>query len=150
MSGAAPIPGDPLAKRRGGIILPIVLIIALLLSAAILTFVRRSVIDGVIVKNRQAAYSAEALARGGIRIATGFLFVHRYQEELARVQNKGTGGATLEDPWARLHEKPLNTSWGASSPFGSRMPECASTSTRWFRDGDLWTNRSPRPRPRSS
>ena len=51
--------------RRSGVVLAMVLILALVLSAAVLTFTRRAVIDRMIVRNRENLASAEALARGG-------------------------------------------------------------------------------------
>jgi type II secretory pathway component PulK len=93
-------------------VLPLVLVIALLLSAAILSFVRRSVVDSMMVRNRQATHSADALARGGIHVATGILFIQRYSEDIAALENRGRGGTTLMDPWATLHQAPFETQGG--------------------------------------
>jgi type II secretory pathway component PulK len=54
--------------RKSGVVLAMVLILALLLSAAVITFTRRAVIDRMIVRNRENLASAEALARGGVQI----------------------------------------------------------------------------------
>ena len=62
-----------------------VLIMALLLSVALVTLSRRAVIDTMIIRNRDNAARAEALARGGIRIATGVLMHDAFTtEELAK------------------------------------------------------------------
>ncbi|MBW2421690.1 MAG: general secretion pathway protein GspK [Deltaproteobacteria bacterium] len=59
--------------RKSGVVLAMVLILALVLSAAVVTFTRRAVMDRMIVRNRENLASAEALARGGVQIATGIL-----------------------------------------------------------------------------
>lgn len=100
--------------RRSGIVLPLVLIIALLLSTSIVTFVRRSVVDGMIVRNRDKAAAAAALARGGIRIATAVLFQDRTSKQLRTLSEGATPGATLDDLWARVGDASLSTFWGAT------------------------------------
>ena len=85
--------------RRGnaGVVLLVVLFFALLLSASVVSFAKRSTIDAMITRNREAASRADALARGGIQLARALLLEDRLQE---------AAGAslpidTLEDPWAR-------------------------------------------------
>jgi general secretion pathway protein K len=95
-----------------GVVLPLVLIIALLLSAAILTFVQRSIVDGMIVRNRDKAAAAEALARGGAQIAFAIAVHDRYAKLMAQLGGSGQAGATLEDVWARAALSPLETEWG--------------------------------------
>ena len=51
---------------------------------SIITFSRRAVIDTMIVRNRDAAATAEALARGGLRIATAVLIADRLTKNLAQ------------------------------------------------------------------
>jgi type II secretory pathway component PulK len=58
----------PAKHRQSGVVLAMVLILALVLSAAVVTFTRRAVIDRMIVRNRDQTASAEALARGGVEI----------------------------------------------------------------------------------
>ena len=55
--------------RKAGIVLAMVLILALLLSTAIITFTRRAIVDKMIATNRNATAQAEALARGGVQLA---------------------------------------------------------------------------------
>ncbi len=100
--------------RRGGLVLPLVLIIALLLSSAILAFVRRSAVDGLIVQNRSKAAAAAALARGGISIATAVLFQDRQSKQLQRMSEGAMRGATLQDLWARMGKTSLSTIWGGT------------------------------------
>ena len=92
-----------------GVVLPLVLIIALLLSAAILTFVQRSIVDGMIVRNRDKAAAAEALARGGAQIAFAIAVHDRYAKLMAQLGGSGQAGATLEDVWARAALSPLES-----------------------------------------
>lgn len=96
------------ARRRRGFVLVIVLVFALLLSASVATLTRRAVVDAMITSNRDRAAEAEALARGGLRLATALLL-----EDLVRQQ----AGESLpieagEDVWARAPE--LETESGAS------------------------------------
>jgi type II secretory pathway component PulK len=105
---------QPARQPKRGIVLPLVLIIALLLSAAILTFVQRSIIDGLIVRNRDKAAAAEALARGGVPIAIAILVHDRYAKSLATVEAGANPGATLEDVWAKAAMSPLETEWGGT------------------------------------
>ena len=75
----------------------VVLFFALLLTSSIATFTRRSVVDALVARNRDAAARAEALARGGVRMATALLI----QDRIA----KQTSGAQLDshlDPWYRI------------------------------------------------
>lgn len=100
-------------RRQGGIVLPLVLIIALMLSAAILTFVRRSVIDGMVIRNRNRAAAAEALARGGIQIGMGVVFIDRVQKYRNSSLNGGNlPGASEADLWSKIGPSVLKTKWG--------------------------------------
>jgi len=79
-----------------GVVLLVVLFFALLLTSAIATFLRRSTVDAMISRNRDAAARAEALARGGIRLGGALLLEDRIRE---------AAGASLPldtelDPWA--------------------------------------------------
>jgi len=100
-------------RRHQGIILPLVLIMGLMLSAGIFTFVRRSVVDGLLVTNRDDGAAAMALARGGIQIATAVLFQQRYEAQMLTLDGKNAG-STLDDFWARIASSSLTTSWGGS------------------------------------
>ncbi len=61
-------------------VLLVVLFFALLLAASIVSFVKRSTIDAMISRNRDAASRADALARGGIRLAGALLLEDRLRE----------------------------------------------------------------------
>ncbi|MCZ6462916.1 MAG: type II secretion system minor pseudopilin GspK [Proteobacteria bacterium] len=98
------------SKRQSGIVLALVLILAMVLSTAVITFLRRAVIDSAIVHNRDAVAQAEALARGGVRLATALLLEDLANETLGA----GTGpGETLQDVWARVGKHVLMTQDGA-------------------------------------
>ena len=67
-------------RRQRGVVLLVVLFFALLLASSVATFVRRSTIDAMITRNREAAARADALARGGIRLAGALLLEDRLRE----------------------------------------------------------------------
>jgi len=79
-----------------GVVLLVVLFFALLLTSGVATFLRRSTVDAMISRNRDAAARAEALARGGIRLGGALLLEDRLRE--------GAGASlpldTELDPWA--------------------------------------------------
>lgn len=82
--------------RKGGVVMLIVLFFALLLASGVATFLRRSTIDAMISRNRDAAARAEALARGGVRLGEALLLEDRLRE---------SAGASLpldteQDAWA--------------------------------------------------
>jgi type II secretory pathway component PulK len=94
----------PQARNRG-VVLAMVLILALLLSAAVVSFIRRAVIDTVITRNHDAAAQAEALARGGVRLATALVVQDRSQdprlmslEEFEELMARGDEQDTAEEP----------------------------------------------------
>lgn len=99
-------------RRERGIVLPLVLIIGLLLSAAIVTFVRRSVVDKMVVDNRDRGAEAAALARGGVQIATAVLFEDRLQKLIA-ARDGQAAISSLDDAWAKLHTSPMVVESGA-------------------------------------
>ncbi len=101
----------PPEKRERAIVLPLVLIIGLLLSASVVTFVHRSVVDKLVVVNRDRGAAAAALARGGVQIALAVLFEDRLQK-IVQAQEGEPSGSSLEDLWARLANHPLTTDWG--------------------------------------
>ena len=98
-------------REERGIVLPLVLIIGLLLSASVVTFVHRSVVDKLVVVNRDRGEAAAALARGGVQIAIAVLFEDRLQK-IIQQQSGEPSGSSLEDLWARLANQPLKTDWG--------------------------------------
>lgn len=100
MTGRAP-------KRQGGVVLMVVLFFTVLLTASIATFQRQSVVDALIVRNREDGAQAEALARGGIRIAQALLIQDRIDEEAL-----GQAGDDHQDLWARFGQEPIEVGGG--------------------------------------
>ena len=82
--------------RQRGIVLIVVLFFVLLTVSGVATFLRRASIDGMIARNRDHGARADALARGGVQLATAILLQDRLDE----------GGdlrvETREDLWARI------------------------------------------------
>lgn len=114
---------DPIARsvherheRQSGVVLALVLILALMLSAAIITFSRRAVIDTMIVRNRDDAAQAEALARGGLRLAIPILLEDRLSKGLQAFGvpeiRPVTPGNTTDDFWNQLRDYDLTNSAG--------------------------------------
>jgi general secretion pathway protein K len=86
------------ARRREGVVLLVVLFFVLLLTSSIATFLRRVAVDAGVATNRDRARQAEALARGGVRLAQVLLL-----EDL-RLQ-QGQGVPKVDSPhsvWARV------------------------------------------------
>ncbi len=83
-------------RRESGVVLVLVLVFLLLMVSSVATFQRRAVLDATIVQNRDAVARAEALARGGVRLAWALLL-----EDLLRESQGGLGAETRYDVWAR-------------------------------------------------
>jgi general secretion pathway protein K len=82
-------------RSRRGVVLLVVLFFALLLASTITTFLRRSTVDSIVSHNRDDAARAEALARGGVRLAEALLIEDRLTE-----QAKGARSDSSLDAWA--------------------------------------------------
>lgn len=93
--------------RQRGFVLVVVLFFTLLLSSTIATFARRSRLDAVIVVNRDDGARAEALARGGTRLAIALLLQDRLEEERLELPID-----TSTDLWAQASGIPIETEDG--------------------------------------
>jgi general secretion pathway protein K len=82
--------------RRRGFVLLVVLFFLVLMISTVGTFLRRSTLDGAIVRNRDLAARAEALGRGGVRIAIALL----QQDVLDEQSDRALPGETRFDLWA--------------------------------------------------
>lgn len=87
----------PRDRRQHGVVLLIVLFFALLLTSSVATFTRRSIVDAMVARNRDASAQAEALARGGVRLATAYLV----QDKIEKASNP-LPIETYLDAWAQL------------------------------------------------
>ncbi|MBW2388969.1 MAG: general secretion pathway protein GspK, partial [Deltaproteobacteria bacterium] len=104
-------------KRQQGVVLPLVLILSLILTAAVTTFVRRAVIDTMIVRNRDKVSVAEALARSGIHIARAVLheqLKRKIDSAFQRVEGEEVFGNTEFDLIRRVGDYELTTPEGAT------------------------------------
>ena len=85
-------------SQRGIVLIAVIFFIALLVSG-ITTFLRRATLDGMIAKNRDLVSRSEALARGGVRLATALLLQDRFDEVAI-----GFRSDSRNDLWARAGE----------------------------------------------
>jgi type II secretory pathway component PulK len=111
--------GGPVRRERG-IVLAIVLVLIFALITAVYAFQRRALIDSTIAQNRLAAAEADALARGGIRIAEAIVYLAKLKAAAAEGEAEGAaadaggpasglGQALLPgaDLWERVGDFPL-------------------------------------------
>lgn len=98
-------------RRRGesGMILVVVLIFALLLTSTVATFLRKSTLDTLIVRNRDARARADALSRGGIRLAAALVIADRVD-----AAEGGTRVNSSQALWAQLSGRAIPTDDDAS------------------------------------
>ena len=68
------------ARAQRGIVLIAVLFFIALLVSGVATFLRRATLDGMIARNRDLTARSEALARGGVQLATALLLQDRLDE----------------------------------------------------------------------
>ncbi len=95
--------------RERGVVLLIVLFFALLLVSSVATFTRRATVDAMISRNRESAARAEALARGGVRIAKALL-----RDDAIRDAENGEDLDSAGDDWFRIREVPIETDFGGT------------------------------------
>lgn len=95
-------------RRRRGFVLVIVVFFAALLFTGVATFLRRATVDAFIARNRDQTARAEALARGGVRLATALVL-----QDLVEEQAQGRPPLeTSQDLWAAVSGVPLPVSDG--------------------------------------
>jgi general secretion pathway protein K len=97
-------------RHSHGVVLLVVLFFALLLSSSIATFLSRSSVDAIIARNRENAARAEALARGGVRLAQAVLLEDRLREQLGSAPAMD-GNLDL---WAQLKGRKIDAGDGAT------------------------------------
>jgi type II secretory pathway component PulK len=90
------------ARRELGLVLVVVVFFIALLMASVSTFLRRATMDASIAHNRDAVARAEALARGGIRLAEALLI-----EDLRLEEEEGLPRESLQDVWAQARSLQL-------------------------------------------
>ncbi len=90
-----------MARPEEGMVLVVVLFYVLIMAAAVVVLQRRTVLDSQIVKHRDQAREAEAMARGGLRIAETLIL------EDMRSRLLSPRPSTLHDDWSRVAAAPL-------------------------------------------
>ncbi|MAG34438.1 MAG: hypothetical protein CL908_26505 [Deltaproteobacteria bacterium] len=112
-------PGETTQRAERGIVLAIVLITIFALITAVFTFQRRAIIGASIAQNRLHAAEADAIARGGLRVAEAIVFLIRLKErsestdaggagEDQGIPNMNDGLAPSGELWAKLADRPLS------------------------------------------
>jgi general secretion pathway protein K len=99
--------------RRHGFVLIVVIFFTVLLFSGIATFLRRSTLDAAIVRNRDYAARAEALARGGVRLAIVLL----QQDLLEEQAQRSPKAETALDLWAQADQLVIQTEDGGTLRF---------------------------------
>ena len=89
-------------RRSAGVALITVLVFVFLAISAAVLFLQRSTFNTLAIGNRDNAARAEALARGGVRLATALLLEDRAREEAASFR-----ADSLRDSWAQARLAPL-------------------------------------------
>ena len=101
-------------RRESGVALAIVLVVVLLLTLVASTFASRAITDGLVSRNRNNAAQAEALARGGIRIATAVLYQTRVRQTVLANTQDEPEIATRDAFYATLGDNPAATIGGGT------------------------------------
>ncbi len=107
------------SRHREGVVLLIVLFFALMLTSSIATFTRRSIIDVIVARNRDAAARAEALARSGIRLGKAILILDRQLK-----QSLEQGIDSQQDSWYKLAS--MNIPVGNNATMRIRIEDSGS------------------------
>ncbi len=82
-------------NRQRGVVLVAVLFVLLLAIGSVALFLKRATVDGWLIGTQDLSARAEALARGGVRLAMALVIDDRLAE-----QQSGFRAETLHDPWA--------------------------------------------------
>jgi len=91
-------------------VLLIVLFFALLLTASIATFLKRSTVDAILSRNRDTMARAEALARGGVELAKALLV----DDSVADTSDPATSRLDSQlDSWAQVVNAEIEAAGGA-------------------------------------
>ncbi|MAE93649.1 MAG: hypothetical protein CL910_03215 [Deltaproteobacteria bacterium] len=94
-------------RQRRGMALIAVMFFMLLAVTGVATFLRRATVDGMVARNRDYAARCEALARGGVHLATGLLLQDKLDEA-----EFGLAAETREELWAQVGAVPIVTADG--------------------------------------
>jgi general secretion pathway protein K len=95
--------------RRRGFVLLVVVFFTVLLMSGIASFLRRSTLDSAIVRNREYAARAEALARGGVRLGIVLL-----QQDALDESRSNLPIDAPSDLWARASALQIDTDDGGT------------------------------------
>jgi general secretion pathway protein K len=120
------------SRTRQGLVLVAVLFFVLLAGSAVATLVRRATVDGLGARNRDLAGRCEALARGGVQLATALVLQDRVDEEAA--------GFRIDDGrdlWARASALPVTLENGDELRLRIEDPGQRLNLNALFEDGTL-------------
>jgi general secretion pathway protein K len=96
-------------RQRRGFVLIVVVFFTVLLMSGIASFLRRSTLDAAIVRNRDFAARAEALARGGVRLGIVLIQQDALDEDRSQLPID-----TPDDLWALASELEIATDDGGT------------------------------------
>lgn len=94
-------------RSESGVALIAVLVFVFVAVSAAVLFLQRTTFSALAIGNHDNAARADALARGGVRIATALLIEDRLQEQAASFQ-----ADSLADAWAQARTQPLELPTG--------------------------------------
>jgi len=96
-------------RGQRGVALIAVLVFVALAGSAVVLFVKRSLFNELAIGNHENAGRAEALARGGVRLATALLIDDRVREQASEFR-----ADSLNDGWAQARLAPIDLKDGTS------------------------------------
>jgi general secretion pathway protein K len=96
-------------RRRSGVALIAVLVFVALAASAVALFMKRALLNELAIGNHDNAGRAEALARGGVRLATALLIDDRVREQASEFR-----ADSLADTWALARLAPIDLEDGTS------------------------------------
>ena len=101
--------GLHMRRRESGVALIAVLVFVFLAISAVVLFVQRTSFNTLAIGNQDNAARAEALARGGVRLAQALLIDDRVREQASEFRSD-----SLADAWAQARLVPIPTPDGGS------------------------------------
>jgi type II secretory pathway component PulK len=119
-------------RRSAGVALIAVLVFVFLAVSAAVLFLQRTLFNSLAIGNHDNAASADALARGGVRLATALLI-----EDRVREQAQSFASDSLADGWAQLRVAPIELAGGGTLRLTIEDAGARLNLNALFKDGAL-------------